>query len=128
MLSLQDQLAHVGRLGAMGEMAGGLAHEINQPLATIHLDAAAAENLLNAGKFAEALEVVRRIGAHALRAGEVIRRLRSFVRRDVVKTELVDVCTLIQDALPLVEHEFRRHSIQVNYHPCEVAKIYADGI
>jgi PAS domain S-box-containing protein len=127
-LSLQDQLAHVGRVGAMGEMAGGLAHELNQPLATIHLDAAAAENLLNAGKVAEALEVVRRIGAHALRTGEVIRRLRNFVRRNVGKTELVDVCTLIQDALPLVEHEFRRHSIHVTFHPREVAKIYADGI
>ncbi|MGC3968831.1 MAG: PAS domain S-box protein [Pirellulales bacterium] len=88
--ALRNQLAHASRLGVMGEMATGLAHELNQPLAAIHLDAVAAERLV-IGDPSGAKDVLKRLGAQALRAGEIVRRLRTFVRRNVGKREIVDV-------------------------------------
>ncbi|WP_305886881.1 histidine kinase dimerization/phospho-acceptor domain-containing protein, partial [Pseudomonas sp. GW460-C3] len=78
----QERLTHVGRLSTMGEMATGLAHEINQPLTAIATYAQAAVRLMDAGNDdpGELREAIVQITNQALRAGEVIRRLRAFVK------------------------------------------------
>jgi two-component system, LuxR family, sensor histidine kinase TtrS len=80
---LQQEAEHMARLSILGEMAGTLAHEINQPLATIStyaqsLDRRIAMGRIDSGQFSEA---VGEITAQAERAGEVVRRIRSFARK-----------------------------------------------
>src|SRR5687767_10936825 len=79
---MQDRIAHFGRISTMGEMAPGIAHEVNQPLTAIATYAQACQRLIAANDFsqAEVESALNHIGAQALRAGEVIRRLRTFVK------------------------------------------------
>ena len=81
----QDRLTRVARLATMGEMAAGVAHEINQPLTAITTYARACRALSRAcrNRISPKLrEAVREIDAEGLRAGEIIRRLRQMVRTD----------------------------------------------
>ena len=80
----QDRLTRVARLATVGEMAAGVAHEINQPLTAITTYARACSRYLDMPEpdFAELREAVREIGAEGLRAGEIIRRLRNMARGD----------------------------------------------
>ena len=82
---LQDELIHVARLSAMGELASALAHEINQPLTAITNYSNAAKRLLDKDKTSAATDLVLKAGEQAIRAGEIIRRLRQFIER--VETE-----------------------------------------
>jgi two-component system, LuxR family, sensor kinase FixL len=79
-----DQLVHVARFATMGEMAAGIAHELNQPLTAITNYARACERFLQLTEpnLAETRDAVREIGSEALRAAEIIRRLRRLVRSD----------------------------------------------
>jgi PAS domain S-box-containing protein len=109
----QAALAHVLRVSTMGEMAAGLAHEINQPLGAIANFANGIATRLRAGVIQPQalLEAAERAAAEALRAGEVIRRLRDFVRRDDSKHERVDLNGVVREAAHLVESEARRAAI-----------------
>ncbi len=98
---LQSELVHMSRLSAMGEMASALAHELNQPLAAIsnymkgsrRLLAASAE--LNIGKIETALD---RAADQAIRAGQIIRRLRDFVSRREAEKRVESLAKLMEEA------------------------------
>ena len=109
----QAALAHVLRVSTMGEMAAGLAHEINQPLGAIANFANGIATRLRADTIdpQALLGAAEKIAAEALRAGEVIRRLRDFVRRDDAKREPADVNGLVREAAHLVEPDARHASI-----------------
>jgi len=107
---LRARLTHVGRLGTLGEMVSGIAHEVNQPLTAISNYASACRRLVQAGavdgdELAQALE---KIGAQAERAGQVIRGLRALVRRRDEQREPLDLNRLIRDVVKLVEFEVRQ--------------------
>jgi two-component system sensor histidine kinase TtrS len=105
----QAALAHVLRVSTMGEMAAGLAHEINQPLGAIANYANGIAMRLRAGPIQpEALlGAAEQIAGEALRAGEVIRRLRDFVRRGDATRERRDLNGLIGEAAHLIEPDAR---------------------
>ncbi len=112
----QDRLMHVARLSTMGEMAAGLAHEINQPLAAITTYAQACQRLIDAGEApdgAEIRESLAQISRQALRAGEVIRRLRSFVANREVRHEPVSCNRLIEDLQALARPDLRAHDVRL---------------
>jgi len=111
----REHLAHVARLNTMGEMAAGIAHEINQPLAAISTYAQACKRMLkldstSAGDFAEPLD---RIATQAMRAGEVIRRLRSFVKKSDSGFEVLQCNQLVREVVKLAEVDARKHDIPV---------------
>lgn len=112
----QAELAHVGRLSTMGEMASELAHELNQPLAAIVNYAHGAMNRADAATLeADALKaVLERIATQADRASQIIRRLRRFVRKREPQRTSVNVNDLVRDVIDLVEPELRQHSVQVD--------------
>jgi two-component system sensor kinase FixL len=113
---LQDRLTHFGRISTMGEMAAGIAHEINQPLTAIATYAQACQRMLADPSVAltpELLQGLERIESQALRAGEVIRRLRSFVRNREVRREPIDPNRLLDDLLMLAQTDTRHHSIRI---------------
>ncbi len=108
----QDRLTRVARLATMGEMAAGVAHELNQPLMAITTYACACERYLEMAQpdFAELRAGVREIIAEGLRAGEIIRRLRQMVRSDDADERAVlDVNTLIEELRTLLVADARVH-------------------
>ncbi|MBL8471532.1 MAG: PAS domain S-box protein [Rhodocyclaceae bacterium] len=108
-----QQLAHVGRVSALGEMATAIAHEINQPLTAIHTYARASQRLL--AQQSEAPEDLRhaldRVAVQAERAGEIIRRLRRFLAREGVQAQAADINELAGEVLALVRQEARQYGI-----------------
>ncbi len=99
---LQDELLHVSRLSAMGELASALAHELNQPLTAIKNYAQAAGMMLKSGKdVAELPSVLAKTVEQANRAGDIIKRLRSFVTARQVERTPQKVSKLIEEACAL---------------------------
>jgi PAS domain S-box-containing protein len=111
----QAELAHVLRLGTMGEMAAGLAHEINQPLGAIANYAQGCVHRLRSGSndAAALLPIVEQIAREALRAGEIIRRLRELVRKESPQQQVVDLNTLVRKSVQMIESEARQHDIRL---------------
>lgn len=99
---LQDELAHVARLSALGEMAAVLAHELNQPLAAISLYLEASRQLLTGVDAPRRLgETLDKANAQALRAGEIIRRMRGFVKKESAEHSLHDINKTVEEAAAL---------------------------
>ena len=101
---LQSELVHMSRLTALGEMASALAHELNQPLSAIANYMKGSRRLLenhhdkSAGLLRDAMD---KAAEQALRAGDIIRRLRDFVARGESERRVEDVKKLIEEASAL---------------------------
>jgi PAS domain S-box-containing protein len=108
-----DQLAHVTRLGLMGEMASGIAHEVNQPLAAISNYTQASINLIKKQKpdFDKLADILSKTQQQALRAGQIIHRMRSFVKSHTLQRSTVDLSVVIQDAVDLCMPELKQNNI-----------------
>ena len=101
---LQTELVHVSRLSAMGEMASTLAHELNQPLGAIANYTKGCRRLLARSgpeAIAKSLDVLDKTAEQALRAGQIIRRLREFVTRGETQRRLEPVSRLIEESSAL---------------------------
>lgn len=96
----RNELHHVSRLSAMGTMASVLAHELNQPLAAVsnYIHAAGRMVSKNTATPEMLAEILREAGASALRAGEIVRRLREFVAKGSVKKRPEPVDGLVRAA------------------------------
>ena len=112
---MRERLTHFGRIATMGEMAAGIAHEINQPLTAIATYAQACQRLLTnpTPPMSDIAAGLAQIEAQALRAGEVIRRLRSFVKNHEVRREPLDPNQFIEDLLMLAQTDTRHHHVQI---------------
>lgn len=106
---LRARLAHVNRLGTLGEMVSGIAHEVNQPLTAIASYANAARRFVQAGDSdpAELVSILNKIAVQAERAGQVIRGLRSMTRRHEAVREPLACGALIAEVARLIEFELR---------------------
>jgi two-component system, LuxR family, sensor kinase FixL len=93
-----ERLKESLRLAAAGEMAGAIAHEVNQPLTALANYGRSAQLLLEAGRNAEAAQVIGRMLAEAQRASEVVRRLRDLFRQGTTRLEPVPVAELLEEA------------------------------
>ncbi|TCT06188.1 PAS domain-containing sensor histidine kinase [Aquabacter spiritensis] len=101
---LQSELVHVSRLTAMGEMASTLAHELNQPLAAVSNYLKGCRRLLDQADLAalpKVKEGLDRASEQAVRAGQIIRRLRNFVSRGETERRMERVSQLIDEASAL---------------------------
>jgi PAS domain S-box-containing protein len=111
----QDELAHVLRMHTMGEMAAALAHEINQPLCAITNYAQGGIQRLRAEMVdpVALLGVFEQIAHEGLRAGQILRGIRSLVRREEVEETAIDVNALASEALRMLEPQARQHGVTV---------------
>ena len=99
---MQVELAHVSRLSAMGEMAAGLAHELNQPLSAISNYLKGGRRLLKTeNRDSRALPAMEKAADQALRAGEIIRHLRNFVARSPGNRSETSLKGLVEEASAL---------------------------
>lgn len=112
----QSELAHAGRLMMVGEMASVLAHEINQPLTAMNnFSTLSLMRLDAAGPAAEPLRrPLEMIRAQALRAGEIVERMRGFVRKGAQKLQPVDLNDLVGGILEMSLFEARSHGVVIN--------------
>ena len=123
---LQSELVHVSRLSAMGEMASALAHELNQPLAAISNYMKGSRRLLagssdpNAAKIENAMD---RAAEQALRAGQIIRRLRDFVARGESEKRVESLSKLIEEAGALGLAGAREQNVQLRFNLNPVADL-----
>jgi C4-dicarboxylate-specific signal transduction histidine kinase len=113
----QSQLAHTHRLSVMGEMASGLAHELNQPLTAINFYTKGCMRRLQQanGKQAELLDAMAKVSAEARRAGEIISWMRGFIQKAETRKTVVDVNSAIQEAIDLLGHELQSQGINTNF-------------
>ena len=109
------RLAHVTRLGTMGEMTAGIAHEINQPLSAIGIYAEASRRAVNDGVIDSEihLRTLAKINAQAHRAGEIIRRIRALGERRDSSRERCDPNVLVEEAIELGETYARLHDLSI---------------
>ncbi|MFZ0694966.1 MAG: ATP-binding protein, partial [Alphaproteobacteria bacterium] len=129
---LQSELVHISRLTAMGEMASALAHELNQPLSAIANYMKGSRRLLenSPGENATLLrDAMDKAAAQALRAGEIIRRLRDFVARGESERRVEDVKKLIEEAsaLALVGAKDKGVRVQFQFDP-RIEFVLADKV
>ena len=111
---LVNRLAHVSRIGVMGEMVGSIAHEINQPLTAIASRAQACTRLLAADKSQndDVISALKIISDQAIRAGDIIRSMRNWVRKQDAQRILCSCNNLVLEVLELVAMEARNQDIE----------------
>lgn len=110
----QERLQSTARLAAMGEMASGIAHELNQPLAAISSYCTGAVNMLrNAAPIAEVVPALDKAVEQARRAGQVIRRIYNLARPSENRFAAVRLEDCIDAALAQMDSEMRRNGIRV---------------
>lgn len=128
---LQTELVHVSRLTALGEMASSLAHELNQPLSAIANFLKGSKMLLEREEVphARVAEAVDKAANEALRAGQIIRRLRDFVARGDTERTVESLPKLIEEASALGLVGAKEHGVRVrfDFHQ-EVDLVLADKV
>ncbi len=115
---LQSELVHISRLTAMGQMASALAHELNQPLLAIVGYMKGSRRLLESGgedRSALLRDAMDKAGDQALRAGQIIRRLREFVGRGDSERRVESVKKLIEEASALALVGTKDQGVRVRF-------------
>jgi two-component system sensor kinase FixL len=127
-----DEIAHMDRVAALGELASSLAHELNQPLTAILTNAQAARRFLAAtpADLDELRECLEDIVKNDRRAGEVIRRMRPLLKKggpaELLPLNLND---LAQNVLALVSNDALLHRVSIETVPAPALPVvYGDGI
>ncbi|MDJ0977550.1 MAG: PAS domain S-box protein [Erythrobacter sp.] len=134
---LQSELAHVSRISSMGSLATSLAHELNQPLTAVANYAHSARDLLS-DPTPETIELVREAldecAAEALRAGQIVHRLRDFIKRGETERQIASLRRIIQEASALAlmngdgkgvdfETEIDREADEVIVDPVQIQQV-----
>ena len=125
-----ERLAHVSRLGVVGELTASIAHEINQPLGAILSNADAAEILLrsDAPNLDELRSIIDDIRKDDMRAGDVIRHMRSLMRRRELSVHPFDLNRAVSDVLHLVAGDMSRHRVAVENEFAPLPIVHGDQV
>lgn len=116
---MHNRVTHSGRVSILGEMASGIAHEVNQPLTAIATYAKACLRLLANDQCTpdELQQALEQIAQQALRAGEVVRRMRSFVKYHDAKLEVVESNRLLEELVQLAQTDAHYHAVRIVLQP-----------
>jgi C4-dicarboxylate-specific signal transduction histidine kinase/ABC-type uncharacterized transport system substrate-binding protein len=114
----RNDLAHVARLTAMGEMAASIAHEVNQPLAAIATYGDACVRLLSgeSPNVKKSLEAINHIISDSMRASEVIKRIRALVKKTDHENTPQDLNQIILEMVALMEADVLSKSVELKLH------------
>jgi len=129
---LEEQLLHADRLVILGELTGGIAHEINQPLTAIAAYADAGRALadrLRAEGDPDMHSICERIAGQARRAAEVVQRLRGLVRTGSTTKGRHDINEIIRNVLLLFDFELQKSNVELSFLPLDgLEDLYVDEI
>lgn len=128
----EAELAHATRLAMLGEMAAGIAHEVNQPLAAIVNYANGSSRRLQSGGEKELpaiQDALTHIASEAMRASEIVRRLKSLARKEVFQRERLPLSDLARRTLRLVDSEVREKGVVISLDLAqEIPPVLVDSI
>jgi two-component system sensor kinase FixL len=127
----RDRLAHVNRIDTLGEMAAGIAHEVNQPLTAIASYARACGRWLEAGKtdHPRLLETLNEINEQAQQAGDIIHGLRNLVKKRENRREPSELNQLITETVRLANVDAHQHGLGIVTRPADKAlRVLADTV
>ena len=112
----RDELAHLSRVAMLGELSGSLAHELNQPLTAILSNAQAAQRFLahSPPRVDKLAEILTDIVKSDHRAGAVIQRLRSMLRKEEARLQPLDVNEVVEESLRLMRSDLLNRRVIVN--------------
>lgn len=112
---LQARLAHIGRVGLMGELTATLAHELNNPLGIIANYASGCVKRIKAGTAPDSLlPVLEKIGMQARGAGDIIQHVRSFVAKTEPTQGMTDITDVIEQSLEFLDARLQRAHITID--------------
>ena len=113
---LRDELAHLSRVGMLSALTGALAHEINQPLAAVRINAEAGLILLQSEQpsLREIRTALSEIRNDNQRAAEVVRHVRTLLRKDMTRFEPVEINSTVSDVVKLIENSAARRGICID--------------
>jgi len=115
--TLQGELNQLARLGAMGELSLALAHELNQPLATIINHLAVAEHITLSGDDIDRSSLVKRLqqaGDQTMKAGDIVKRLRIFAESDKAEREIEPLPGLVAEAIAMIVGAAQRKNVTID--------------
>ena len=117
MESQRQHMAHMERLSTSGEMAAGIAHEVNQPLTAVVNYARVGKRLLEAAAIdrTRLSELLEKLDVQAVRASEVIQRLRSYVKKPDIGRRRVDLNLLLQEVIALADVDSRVSDVAIHF-------------
>ncbi len=112
----RDELAHLSRVAMLGELSGSLAHELNQPLTAILSNAQAAQRFLaqSPPRFDKLAEILADIVRSDHRAGAVIQRLRSLLRKEESQRHALDINEVVEESMRLMRSDFLSRQVVVS--------------
>lgn len=131
LLKIRRDLVHVTRVSTMGELAGSLAHELNQPLTAILSNVQAAQRFMAADPIdvEEVREILNDIVQDDYRAGEVIRRIRAVVKKGNMECTSLDLATVISDVIFMLHSDAIMRETRVTLEACDgLPAVYADKV
>lgn len=116
MESQRQHLAHMERLSSSGEMAAGIAHEVNQPLTALVNYAQVGRRMLERDSIEreKLVDLLDKVNTQAVRASEVIKRLRSYIKKPDAARARVDINQLLQEVVTLAEVDARINDVPIH--------------
>jgi PAS domain S-box-containing protein len=126
-----ERAQSVSRLITMGEMASSVAHELNQPLTAISNYCSGMISRIEGGQITEEalLSALQKTAHQAQRAGQIIQRIRAFVKKSEPNRTLADVPSMVSEAVELADIELRRHNVRLtHYVAARLPPVMADTI
>lgn len=121
----QEALARSSRINGMGQLAAGLAHELNQPLTAIMTFSQAAQRLVaQQNHDPDVQAAMQRVVANAQRASDIIKQMRAFVRNEVPNAEWHEVTTLVNDAVRLISFEAKRQRVPILVNIAQPVRVF----
>ena len=125
----RTELAHVARVGALGQLTASIAHEINQPLGAIVNNANASLRWMAADNVPEARSSAALVVGDGHRASEILARIRAMVRKAPPHRERLDVNGAVREVLALTARQAREQGIAVESHLADdVPRVHADRV
>jgi PAS domain S-box-containing protein len=118
------------RLITMGEMASSVAHELNQPLTAINNYCNGMVSRIKARQISEEdlLGALEKTARQAQRAGQIIQRIRAFVKRSEPNRTLSEITVMVNEAVELAEIELRRYNVRLSYFMADLPPLLVDPI
>ena len=112
----QKEVAHLARMNTMGEMASGIAHEINQPLTAIATNSFACIQILENGSMSndKLIDTLETIALQAEHSGQIIKQLRQFVRKEQPERSITNLNQLIEQVLVFLRPETLKARVSLN--------------
>ncbi len=126
-----ERAQSVSRLITMGEMASSVAHELNQPLTAINNYCSGMVSRIQSGQITEEalLAALQKTAHQAQRAGQIIQRIRAFVKKSEPNRALADVHLIVNEAVELADIDLRRHNVRLtHYIAARLPPVMADTI